>query len=471
MTRIPQALRLSELGTEPKTAGQKLSRLMRLLHKLPKKAATEDLFADVCKWILELPRAKQPASVISAVAQAFGKTVEDVDLALKRIDKRTEFDALVPRSGWIADYIEWTRQTEPPTVFHFFAGCAVIGATLGRNVAFDKGAYEVFPNMCVMIIAPSGRCRKTSACNLAIKLYQKTGGTLLADKATPEALVDALKSSTNAVGLVYAPELAVFLGKQKYQEGMIPLLTSLLDCPKTWSSRTVGRGEMSLNNVALSVVVCSTLDWIQTAIPKDAFGGGFMSRFLFVVQESTARVFPLPPTMSDEKRKELTAALSRMKRKKGVFKFSKAAHDWYMHWYQTRPALRGDKQFAGYHERKPDHIIRLAMIMRTAADIDALEISDTDLILADKILEWLETYLPNTFDEMTETSQGIDQGRILRQLRDAGGTLEHVALLRLNKNKMNVENFKRCMTTLREAKLVEWDAASKRYTLMPEGWE
>lgn len=471
MTRIPQALRLSELGKEPKTAGEKLSRLMRLLHQLPKSRATEDLFQDVCKWILELPRSKQPESVISAVAQAFGKTTEEVDLALKRIDKRTEFDSLVPTTGWLADYITWTRQTEPPTVFHFFAGATVIGATLGRNVSFDKGAYEVFANMCVMIIAPSGRCRKTSACNLGIRLYQKTGGTLLADKATPEALVDALKTQQNATGLVYAPELAVFLGKQKYQEGMIPLLTSLLDCPKEWTSRTVGRGELSLSNVALSIIVCSTLDWIQTAIPKDAFGGGFMSRFLFVVQESTSRVFPLPPPMNDDQRKTLTAALTALKRKRGVYKFTKEANDWYVHWYQTRPALRGDKQFAGYHERKPDHIIRLAMIMRAAEDPASLEIGDTDLIRADKILDWLEAYLPSTFDEMTETSQGIDQGRILRQLRDAGGILEHTALLRLNKNKMNVENFRRCVATLREAKLVDWDASNKRYVLTPEGWD
>jgi hypothetical protein len=252
---------------------------------------------------------------------------------------------------------------------------------------------------------------------------------------------------------------------------MIPMLTALLDCPKEWKSKTLGRGETTLSNVALSALLCSTMDWIQTAIPKDAFGGGFMSRFLFVIQESTSRVFPLPPPLAEEPRKLLQATLNRIKLKKGPFVFTDAAREWYLHWYRTRPSLRGDKQFAGYHERKPDHLIRLAMIMRTAEDTATKEIQEEDLIRADAILEWLEAFLPSAFDEMTENAQGADQSRILRQLRDAGGSMEHTALLRKNSTKMNVENFRRYLTTLREAKLVEWDAVGKKYYLTSEGWE
>jgi hypothetical protein len=472
MTKIPTAVSLIPGIHERKatTHGQRIAQLMTLLQELPAEKASEELFVEICQWVLALPTTKRPATLSSAIAQAFGRTIESVDLVLRQVDRRTEFDALVPASGWLHDYIEWTRQTEPPTAFHFFVGAATLGATLGRNVSFDKGAYEVFPNLCVMIVAPSGRCRKTSACNLGIRLYGKTGGTLLADKTTPEAFVDALKTQEKATALIYAPELAVFLGKQKYNEGMVPLLTSLFDCPKEWTSKTIGRGETTLTNVALSALLCSTIDWIQTGIPKDAFGGGFMSRFLFVVQESTARSFPLPPPLNDEQRKMLISTLLRVKAKKGVFHFSPAANAWYLHWYRTRPSLRGDKQYAGYFERKPDHIIRLAMIMRTSIDRDSLELTDIDLMHAEKILHWLEEWLPSTFDEMTETATGADQARILRQLREAGGSVEHTALLRKNSTKMNSEQFRRCVGTLREAKLVEWDAPGKRYVLTPEGW-
>jgi hypothetical protein len=392
------------------------------------------------------------------------------------VNRRVEFDDLVPREGWIHDYVEWTRQTEPPTVFHFFVAAVVIGSTLGRNIFFNKGAYQVFPNLCVMIVAPTGRCRKTSACNIGTSLYIKTGGNLLADKATPEALVDAFGSSANACGLIYAPELAAFLGKQKYNEGMVPLLTALFDSPKEYKSKTLGRGETTLTNVALSALMCSTLDWIQTAIPKDAFGGGFMSRFLFVVQENTPRSFPLPPALNPEMRASLTKRLQAMKNLKREVPFTKEAHAWYLNWYHTRAAHYGDKQYAGYFERKPDHMIRLALVLLAAKADPAkkgedIVMTEYDLIQAEKILHWMEIWLPSTFEEMTSSATGEDQQKIIRILRAAGGSMNHSVLLRRVSSRMNSEQFKRYIGTLREALIVEWDAATKTYTLTPEGWK
>jgi hypothetical protein len=92
------------------------------------------------------------------------------------------------------------------------------------------------------------------------------------------------------------------------------------------------------------------------------------------------------------------------------------------------------------------------------------------LVKANDILLWLEEHLPSTFDELTSNAAGEDQTRIIRHLRNAGGSMEHSTLLRRNHSKMNAETFKRAMTTLREAKLVEWDAATRIYYLTSDGW-
>jgi hypothetical protein len=452
------------------SVSQQISKMMALLQKLPQEKATEILFHEVCGWVTDLPPMSRPEAISSAIAQAFNKPIEEIDLILKPQDKRVEFDPHIPKEGWIHDYVEWTRNTEPPSVFHFFVAATVIGAAIGRNVFFDKGAYQVYPNLCVVIVAPTGRCRKTSACNLGTGLLGKTGTTVLADKTTPEALVDGLKVSTSATGLIYAPELAVFLGKQKYQEGMVPLLTALFDCPKEWVSKTIGRGDTTLSNVALSALMCSTIDWIQTGISKDAFGGGFMSRFLFVVQESTSRSFPLPPKLDDDMKKSLTQRLMKIKGTKGAVTFSDAGRDWYITWYRARAGAHGDKQYAGYYERKPDHIIRLAMILKVAEGKDLI-ISDVDLFAAERILHWIEIWLPSTFEEMTASASGEDQQRILRQLRTSFGVMDHTKLLRKNSARMNANQFKQALATLREAKLVEWDAVGKLYYLTAEGWK
>jgi hypothetical protein len=469
MTKISTPVSLKR-----ESAGTRISKLMTLLRSLPQDQASDQLFSEVCDWVTDLPVEHRPEALLAAVSTAFGRSAEELNVILKRVEKQVEFDALVPEKGWIHDYVEWTRMTEPPTVFHFFIGAVVIGAALARNLSFDKGAYEVFPNLCVMIIAPSGKCRKTSAANLGTRLYNKCGGTLLADKVTPEAFVDALRESVNATGLIYAPELSVFLGKQKYNEGMVPLLTALFDCPKEWTSRTLGRGETSLTNVALSALMCSTIDWIQTNIPKDAFGGGFMSRFLFVVQENTPRNFPLPPPLNDEVRKSLVKRLTGIRLRRGTFKFDESAERWYVAWYRSRASSYGDKQYAGYFERKPDHVIRLAMILKIAemeTNDKAYFLSDVDLERALHVLDWIEVRLPSTFDELIATAAGEDQNRILRHLKQAGGMMEHSTLLRRNSSKINAEQFKRSMTTLREAKLVDWNASTRSYILTPDGWD
>jgi hypothetical protein len=446
---------------------------MNLLHRMPPASATNDRYEEICAQISSIPVARRPPSLLSLVAQTFGKTALEVSALLRSKVQKVDFDSLIPPSGWIHDYIEWTRRTEPPTVFHFFSAAVAIGGSLGRRVFFDKGAYKVYPNLCVMLIAPTGRCRKTSAANLGTGLYARAGGTLLADKTTPEALIDALQ--TSGVGLIYAQELAVFLGKQKYQEGMIPLLTALFDCPDEWTSKTIGRGATTLNNVGLSSLMCSTPDWLQTSVPADVFGGGFMSRFLFVVQESTPRCFPLPPPLDPDRKKDLIRRLVQMRSLKGEFKPTPAATRWYDKWYRTRTGVTStaDKQFAGYYERKPDHLLRIAMILKAAGgglSPDTMVLDEADMVAAVNVLGWLEDYLPGTFDQLASSTVGEDQIRILRHLRSAGGAMEHSALLRRNSSRMNADAFKRALGTLREARLVEYDAETHTYCLTPEGW-
>jgi hypothetical protein len=263
----------------------------------------------------------------------------------------------------------------------------------------------------------------------------------------------------------------VFLGKQKYQEGMIPMLTALFDCPKEWSSATIMRGDAQLTNVAFSMLGASTLDWIQTAIPRDAFGGGFMSRMIFIVQESTSRVFPIPPKTDPALKKSLAAHLLRIRKLSGEASLTPSANLWYDKRY--RSALdTGDiseKHYAGYFERRWDHLLRIGMILNVSTTGN-LMMDVPELEESERILLWLERYLPSTFEEMTATAAGEDTSRILRILKKAGGQMEHTVLLRRNSSRMNGDQFRRTMGTLREAKLVEWDPVSRAYFLTIEGW-
>jgi len=359
------------------------------------------------------------------------------------------FETLIPEKGWFRDYFELTRGAEPPSAFHFAASLTVLGAALERQVYVDKGFYKVYPNIAMVIIAPTGRCRKTSATNFALKFAREVGVNVLSDRLTPEAVAEGLQGRDPAAGIIYAPELAVFLGKQKYLDGMVPLLTSLFDAPDTWNSRTIGRGELTLADVALSFLGASTLEWFVESLPREAFSGGFMSRLLFCVQHDTPRRAALPQRYEGHEWEQVRETLQRIRDDMcGEVMFGPKAKDWYVTWYDKHHGSKViDDKFAGYHERKPDHLLRIAMLLHIAT-YETLRIDTADLELALRILDWWEQFLPSLFDTVATTAQGADIQKILDLLRQAGGTCGHSLLMRRMQHRMNARTFREAVLTL-----------------------
>lgn len=377
-----------------------------------------------------------------------------------------EFSKLVPKKGWLREYIEWTMWSEAPMVFHMFIGLSTLGAALSRRLYFDKGYYRVYPNYQVVLVAPTGKCRKTSAANLGQKLLRELPDVnILANKSTPESITQELaqpKQVANVVhltpppaeALIYAPELAVFLGKQKYNEGLVMLLTDLFDNPDKWESATKGQGRNPLTDVCISFVGCSTPDWLVSAIPQDAFGGGFMSRILFVVQHDTPRCYPVPrPKPQPPILLSYLQKLRSMTPRAITFKDEDAA-EWYNLWYVgNKGNVPEDEKMAGYHERKPDHLLRLAMLLAVGTDRWAM--GREDLIRASEMLSFLEDQMLDTFKLFGAKQIGQDQERVLRVLKSNGGTLPLSEIMRKMINYMHIGQLTLVLDTLVKAKLVQ----------------
>lgn len=264
-----------------------------------------------------------------------------------------------------------------------------------------------------------------------------------------------LSGQEDAIGLLYAPELAVFLGRQKYLEGMVPLLTALFDAPEYWASTTLGRGELKLHRVALSMLAASTIEWFVEALPREAFSGGFMSRLLFVVQTETDREFALPVRPEGHLLEKLKEDLADFKDIKGEVFMDPEAVKWYENWYSGHHRKGfSDEKFAGYHERKPDHLIRMAMIMKVA-ETGSLTLRVDDLERSVRILDWLENLLPTIFKSVAETSYGAQHQRLLKQIEQAGGQIPHSILLRKNQHILNARQFREAIETLKESECIK----------------
>jgi hypothetical protein len=297
----------------------------------------------------------------------------------------------IPTEGLFRIYHNYTMGNEICPRFRFYAFAAAVGSLVKRKVSFQRSSYNLFPtlypNPWIVLVAPQGRGHKSAALSIAkkmiMRLEQKYQPRLMASKLTPEALVKALAAQAltaeimknvdpnlisivkkPAQALLYSSELGVLLGKEKYNQGMIALLTDLYDTPDEWISETVMRGDQRLYDVCLSIMGASTPDWMQTMLPADAFKGGFMSRLLLIGYPETWSIRIADPPPPDEKLGvEVLERLDDIAKLEGAINWTTDAKNYFESWYcELKDPEPGPK--AAYLERKQDHILRLAILIQ-----------------------------------------------------------------------------------------------------------
>jgi hypothetical protein len=294
---------------------------------------------------------------------------------------------------------------------------------------------------------------------------------IYSEKLTPEALIEAMQGD-NAAGMIYAPEMTVFLNKQKYNEGLVQIITRFMDCPDKWSSGTIGRGERMLKNVAISSLMCSTLDWFIRSTPEDSFGGGFIARNLLIVQEASARCEPVPVPGDVSIRDALIGDLATFHSLEGEATLEHLAAARYDDWYRTehQDVIKHPEHemLATYYNRKPDHTKRVSIILHVIEHGD-LEVCYDCFDRALRLINWTEQFLPPMLEKMFKSQTGEAQEQIIRLIANAG-KLPHSDLIRKMGYRMNAQEIKTCIQSLKEARRVteHVDNLKHFYTLMEE---
>lgn len=361
-----------------------------------------------------------------------------------------ELNQILPRRGYFRKHVEYTSRSEAPLAFHFFSALAAIAATIGRRVHLDMGYYKLYPPTGVFILGPSG-LKKTSAANIATDTLRELACTkIYSEKVTPEALTESMKN--DATGLVYAPEMAVFLGRQDYMRGIIPLLTRFMDCPDHWVNETIGKSKRELFNVAITCLMCSTPDWFISAVPEDVFGGGFIARNILVVQNDTPRCEPRPIPGDPSLKRHLVEELALIHAIEGEMTRSKAQEKRYDDWYRQfkEETKNPEHELLGtYYQRKPDHIQRTAICLHLASH-GTMELCTSCFEEAVAIINWIDQFVPPLLQQMFKSGSGQERELVLRTLRAHGGYMHHSYLLRKLSYKLNATQVRAVIGSLRE---------------------
>lgn len=398
---------------------------------------------------------------------------EDNGVAQRIIEARKEeehFRKLIPTRGLIYDYMKYTDRQESPGSFHFWSIVSVLASVIERRAWISRGMYKLFPNMFIIVVAPSGRCRKSRAISLAVELAETFDWFhLLPDKASPEALIESMSfnhsnitkgpnGSVNidmdSTGLLVASELADFVNKSSYLVGMVPLLTKLFDCPEYYKFPARTKKDIELTNVCLNFLGATTPRWFATELPSSAFEGGFTSRFIFVVKEYKDRVIAWPEEPPDEEKNNLKKGIIKIRANfRGALHLAADTKEVFTDWYDNvvSNSVEDDPALSGLYERKPEVILKLAIVLQASENPNSREISMENFTKAKDILEWTYTKMFSAFGQVDMSSFGRLSEKVLTIIKERGTVSRRDVMRKMGRTLDNINQLKDIETILADA--------------------
>jgi hypothetical protein len=282
--------------------------------------------------------------------------------------------------------------------------------------------------MYVVLVGPSGKCRKGTAMTPGMKMLKEMGIKVAAESITREALIRELKQSNDtqvdvktgdmflhASLTIYSQELTVFLGYNN--QALMADLTDWYDCRDTWTYRTKNMGTDEIIGVWVNLIGATTPELLQTTLPRDAIGGGLTSRIIFVFEHNKSKITPADFQTKEERelQKTLLNDLEKICIMSGEFKCTESFIERYTNWYldysHGKPPFE-DYRFAGYFERRPTHLRKICMILSASRSSDMI-ITEQDFLRAVEILELTERKMPYTFSGVGRSNSADIMNRVM----------------------------------------------------------
>jgi len=342
---------------------------------------------------------------------------------------------------WLTSHLKYTENSESPLSYHTWAGVSCISSVLQRRV-YMNWETQIFANQYIILVGPSGRSRKAHPLEVARDLVDETNVVIMSENPTPEAFIQDMKKAENQFldettgNWVYqspvtsiVEELAVMLGYQNVQ--FLSYLTNWYDSRYKWARRTKTGTSEEVLGVCLNLLGSSAPDWLPGILTREAIGGGFTSRCIFVVEERKRKTV-LDPTKNRPDpalREALIHDLELMMCLSGEAALSTDAREFYMNWYkveeeklQSGKMHLGDPSLMGYASRRPTHVRKIAMCM-SASRSDEMVIHVEDLERAITLLLKAEENMHMVFSGIGRSKWVAETEIVMSYIKRRGSCL------------------------------------------------
>jgi hypothetical protein len=368
-------------------------------------------------------------------------------------------------------YLVYTAESESPEEYHIWVAISNIAGALRRKVWLDMGYFKVYPNLYIVLVSPPGRCKKSTAMRTGRGILDEVPGlSSSVDSITRERLIQDL-SMAHKDGMSPLTMHSSEFGSLLTSSGMdmVVFLTDIFDSPGQWTHKTKSSGTTTIRAPFLNMLAGTTTDWISRSLPLETVGIGLTSRVIFVYSDQP-RVKPPRPKL-DENQKALqellTIDLNTIGQISGEYQFADDAAEMYDAWYMARvqrPNPTNDRRLDGYFERKPVHLIKVAMIV-AASQTDERIITVKHLERAMWLFDRIEPRMSHVFAGVGRNPLTQSFADMLATVVNREGGVTKAELVEMFYNSVRQEELDEILGMLMEMKKIGLNGEGKYYAL------
>lgn len=214
--------------------------------------------------------------------------------------------------------------------------------------------------------------------------------------------------------MVTATELSRFIGQNNLQ--MLDFLVTMWD-GEDYEYQTKG-GLTILKNPLVNLLACTTPTSLNHSMPPAAGGQGFLSRMILVYGSRKYKPVPRPIEPSQESVDAVRQGFNRSYFElAGEFRETPEAKAYCESLYNFQLEIN-DPRFGYYHERRQDHLIKLAMALTASRGYTVIDKSDYEE--AHKILRATEKGMPDALGEFGMNPLAALKQNMLEFIRTRG---------------------------------------------------
>jgi Protein of unknown function (DUF3987) len=333
--------------------------------------------------------------------------------------------------NWLKAYINYTKDSESPTPFHFWTGVSVLAGALRRRVWLDMRKFQWTPNFYIILVGPPGIAAKSTSIAMGMNLLSKVPGVKFGPESmTWQALGKDLEDAIEYIEYfrpdghkerismscltISISELGTFLRPD--QDDHMSVLIRLWEGQQdTFRHKTKASGNIDIQNPWLNIIGATTPAWLKDNFPEGMIGGGLTSRVVFVYGDKKRNLIAYPdevilPHDYQRMKDDLISDLVEISNLAGPYQLSTFAREWGRAWYSDhnnpdlRPPHLASERYGGYLARKQTHLHKFAIVL-AAAKRSQLIIEEDDLREAEAIVTANEADMRKVFESIGVVTQ------------------------------------------------------------------